>query len=85
MRKSRRLWIGFQPTSLPEAVIRFRADRLGKWEDLANSAKGPRKVRGDSAPEPLRQAGGKIQAIAIHQLMPHFNLGGGKWVSNLIF
>ena len=45
---------------------------------------GRHEIRNDSIPAPLRQAGVKIQAVAIHQLMSHFNLGWGKWIPQLI-
>ena len=53
--------------------------------NLVSSSNGHREVWGDSIPEPLRQAGGNIQAAALHQLTDRCNLGGGKWVSQIIF
>ena len=75
-------WISTIPP--PEVAVKFWGDQLGKLTVLVNLSMGDRQIWNDSIPGPLRQAGGKIQAVALHQLT-HFNLGVDKWISQLIF
>ena len=74
-------WLSATP---PEVVTKFWEDQLGKPKQRAVSPKGHQRVRGESIPETLRKAGWNIHAISLHQLMPHFGLGGNKWARRLV-
>ena len=83
LRQETTISLDWLSTTPPDGLSEFGADRLGKSKQLVVPSKGRQSVWGDSIPEPLRMDGRNIQAIALHQLMPHFGLGGGKWVCQL--
>ena len=68
-----------------DAIATSRGAQIGRSSSLVRGCLPTQEQWFNSTPESIRGEQARFQAVAYHQLMRHFDLGGADWVRQFIF
>ena len=74
-------WISSAPH---DEIISFRNTQYSSIQQLVHDAAPAQAGWENLSPQVLRPATERFQAVAFHQLLIHFNLGGVRWVGQFV-